>query len=286
MLSIVILSFNRRDSLRRTLGEVLSLGPARADDIIVVDNASTDGSCDMLRSEFPRVTLIPLTSNIGVDAYNIGARRARGRLLLVLDDDSWPDPAGLENAIALLESASSIAAVAMLPVHPSSKLAEWKHGTHARRGWPFMGCGNLVRVDDWKMVGGYDGSFFLYRNDCDLALRLLGAGRDVAFDPAWVVWHDSPGAAVKSERWLRLATRNWAWMARRHGRGLYKYIGMCAGIAWAARLAGLNLSRLWCVLRGACAGVFGRPAPLPSTVRPDGKAWRDLVRTQMRSRNK
>src|SRR5690606_34605702 len=88
-----------------------------------------------------------------------------------------------------------------------------------RDDWPVMGCGNLVRRSAWQAVGGYEESFFLYRNDVDLALKLLaagGKGGGVWFDPTWVVWHDSPAAAPnrrKSLRWFELATRNWIWLA-------------------------------------------------------------------------
>jgi GT2 family glycosyltransferase len=279
VLSVVILSYNRREALRRTL-ERLD-GPSQ---VIVVDNASTDGTQEMVRDHFPAVELLPLERNEGVAGFNHGVARARGDMLLILDDDAWPDPEALVAAIELLRTRPAIGAVALLPVHPQTRQAEWLHEGVAQARWPVMGCGNLVRRDAWDAVGGYEPSFFLYRNDTDLALKLLAAGFDVWFDPRWIVWHDSPAAARKSDRWLNLATRNWVWLARRHGRRLSKRVGMLAGVLWASRLAGLSPRRQWCVLRGMWAGLRTPPPPLPPACNVDGKAFRDLVKRQIAGR--
>jgi GT2 family glycosyltransferase len=143
-----------------------------------------------------------------------------------------------------------------------------------------MGCGNLVRTSAWRQVGGYEGAFFLYRNDTDLALKLLAAGHDVYFDPTWIVWHDSPAAAHKSERWLYYATRNWGWLARRHGRGFTKYLGTLAGFAWASRQAGLSPKRQWRALNGALASLRCAPPKLPDVCKVSGKHFARLVRRQ------
>jgi len=100
----------------------------------------------------------------------------------------------------------------------------------------------------------------------------------VHFDPAWRCEHDSPAAARKSARWCELATRNWIWLARRHGRGPSRVLGAVAGWAWAHRLAGWSPGRQWAVLRGAMAGIVRAPAPLPPSVRPDGRAFAELLR--------
>jgi GT2 family glycosyltransferase len=279
-LSIVILSYNRCAALRRTLTELRSQGLLESAEVIVADNHSSDGSEKMVQDEFRAARWLHHGSNAGVETFNHGASLAKGERLLLLDDDSWPDAAALPQALSLLDRTPDIAAVALLPAHPTSKTPEWRHEFKAQGHWPLMGCGNLVRTEAWRQVEGYEGRFFLYRNDTDLALKLLAAGHDVWFDPAWIVWHDSPAAAHKSERWLHLATRNWGWLARRHGRGVTKYLGMAAGYAWASRLAGLSPQRQWCVVKGA-AEALRRPAPpLPQACRVDGRAFASLVRRQ------
>lgn len=280
--SVIILTFDRRDALARTLRELANQGLT---DVTVVDNASTDTTRDMLASDFPHVRTIALPRNVGVTGYNIGVRQTTGDYVLILDDDSWPDKGVVPQAVDFLAANTRTAAVALLPRHPASFADEWKFAPKVCRGyWPVMGCGNLVRREAWLKVGGYEELFFLYRNDTDLALKLLASGRDVYFNPQWVVWHDSPAATAKSERWLKYATRNWVWMCRRHGRGWWKLVGEAAGIAWAARLAGFDLARLGEVMDGARTGFRQHAPGMPATVAPDGSALRELVRLQLTSR--
>lgn len=260
MLSAIVVSHNRRDALERTLRELAALGLFDTGEVIVADNASADGSPAMVRADFPRATLMELTDNLGVEAYNRAAAAAQGDTLLILDDDSWPDGASLRAAVAALHASPTLGAVALLPVHPSTRRAEWRHDAEPD-AFPLMGCGNLVRADAWRDLRGYEPTFFLYRNDTDLALRLLAGGRGVAFNPDWIVWHDSPAARRKSERWLRLATRNWLWLCRRHGEGLTALAGMALGVLAALRHAGPSFRRARCVLGGVHLGITQEPAP-------------------------
>lgn len=289
MLSVVVLSFNRKDALARTLRELETLlhvagGGAGGGEIIVVDNASTDGTPAAIRAQFPRVKLIALTENVGVAGFNRGAEKARGDTLLILDDDAWPTASAVRGATALLARDEDIGAVSLLPRHPASGKAEWPHATTAQDRWPFMGCGLVVRAEAWKRVRGYEESFFLYRNDTDLSLKLLAAGYDVRFEPAWVVWHDSVAADRKPLRWLRIATRNWAWMTRRHGRGVWALAGLFVGFSWALRLAGFHPTRLAAVARGMIDGLFSTTPPLPPGVNPDGSAFERLIKLRLSPR--
>lgn len=285
-LSIVVLSFNRRDALRRTLAHLASSCP-RAQ-VIVADNASTDGSAQMVRDAFPGVELVALGENIGVAGFNRAAERASREFLLILDDDSWPDPAGLELALAALRADERLGGIMLHRRHPATNAPEWPFDNHGisgtRRPWPDMGCGNLVRTSAWRAVGGYEEGYFLYRNDTDLALKLHAAGFDTAFNPAWFVWHDSPIVTRKSDRWLRLATRNWVWLARRHGRGFSGVAGLLAGCLHAHRLARLRPRGHWSALRGTIEGLARPAPPLAASLRPDGAAFRELVRLKTRLR--
>lgn len=303
-LAIVIVSFNRREALLETLARVVPL----AGTVVVVDNASTDDSVEQVRERCPDVQLIANPTNQGVAAFNQGVAavdqlaHARGiahtpdDLVLILDDDARPDPASLDAAIAALARDPNLAGVALLPIHPATNRAEWR-ATEPTNRFPMMGCANLIRRDCWRRVGGYCEGFFLYRNDTDLALSLLSlrdanpAGASVvsmgvAFNPAWFAHHDSPAATRKSERWLHLATRNWIWMGRRHGRGVWRLLGIALGALWACKLAGLSLSRLARVGRGVREGIFLAAPPVAGAIKPDGptsgRAYRDLIRMQMR----
>jgi GT2 family glycosyltransferase len=287
-LSVVVLCYNRRDALAHTLDELDKADATHGAQIVVVDNGSSDESADMVRKQYPRVDLVPLEHNVGVAGFNRGVERATGEAVLILDDDSWPDDAALASALTLLGRRPAVAAVTFHRVHPRTGVHEWPFagaradGSHDR--WPDMGCGNLVRRDAWLAVGGYEETYFLYRNDTDLALKLLGAGLDVHYDPRWVVYHDSPVVQRKTNRWLHLSTRNWIWTARRHGRGWRGLSGLMLGWVWAHRLAGFRPGGHAAVLRGVAAGLAKKPPKLPDSVKPDGSAFARLIQLKLRYR--
>ncbi|MEZ6234707.1 MAG: glycosyltransferase [Phycisphaerales bacterium] len=257
-------------------------------EIIVVDNASTDGSAAAVREAFPFCCVIELDANTGVEAFNRGEVAARGKHLLILDDDAWPEPRGLDEGLAELERDDVLGAVMLQPVHPRTGQREWPFDRIVGRmnNWPDLRCANLVRRESWKRVGGYESGFFLYRNDTDLALKLLGAGYDVAYDPSWWAMHDSPHITVRRVRWFVLSTRNWVWMCRRHARRLGWVLPALMGWLWAHRLAGASVARQWAAFRGGVAG-FVVPGPrVPACVRRDGKALTRLIELKRRLRNR
>ena len=156
---------------------------------------------------------------------------------------------------------------------------EWPFDSHGLRGiqrnWPDFGCGNLVRTELWRQVGGYEEKFFLYRNDTDLALKIRASLSDLAFCPDWWVWHDSVIARRKSVRWLYLSTRNWIWMARRHAVGPRGFVGAALGYLHAHRLADYRILGHLAAIRALFAGLF---TPAPRLKLPiDGKAFDHLI---------
>lgn len=282
-LSVIILSHNRWSTLARTLA-TLEADPALAGaEVIVVDNASDDGTPARLRERFPRVRIIALQENKGAGAFNDGAAAALGEALLILDDDAAPAEGVLERALDLLSRRPDLGAVALHPRHPETRRSEWPFGEGRAPcdDWPVMGCGNLIRRDAWRRAGGYEPGFFLYRNDADLAMTLLEAGWGVHFDPSLVVWHDSPAAAAKSLRWFEMATRNWVWLCRRHGRGLSALLVIVLGWLHTHWLAGREIRAHLATLRGIWRGVMKRPPRLPPGVRDDGMPLRRLLRLRL-----
>jgi hypothetical protein len=89
LVSVVMVCYNRRDDVREGLKR-LSEQSYGDIEVIAVDNASTDGTREMIREEFPPVRVIEIPVNAGVAAYNAGFRAARGKYVLILDDDSFP----------------------------------------------------------------------------------------------------------------------------------------------------------------------------------------------------
>lgn len=102
-LAVIIVSFNRRDDLRLCLA-ALSQSSQRVE-VIVVDNASADGSAEMVRHEFPSVALVANETNLGfAAACNLGARTARGKLLLFLNSDVRARPGAIGRLVEYMDS--------------------------------------------------------------------------------------------------------------------------------------------------------------------------------------
>lgn len=282
-LAIVVLAYNRREALAETLAHLHPLGAAQ---VIVVDNASHDDTGAMVQRDFPWVQLIREETNLGVEGFNRGAMRAQTAYLLILDDDAHPEPAGLDAALDLMRSDSTIGGVMLHRLHPRTGEPEWPFDriTEPQSRWCDMGCGNLVRRDAWQRVGGYESRYFLYRNDTDLALSLRAAGYAVHFDPRWRVLHDSPIIDRRTPKWFARSTRNWVWLCRRHGRGVTRWQGIILGWLWAHRLARASLLRHLGALRGLIAGLVRSAPPLPKGIEPDGSALRELIRFKIRLR--
>lgn len=318
---IVVLAYNRSDAVLATLAHLTLDAGVRSENILVVDNASSDGTPAAVAERYPQITVHALDRNTGVEAFNLGVehiaglfarREARLDHVLILDDDARPEPEALASAAALLDARPDLDAVTLVPRHPRAGAWEWPLARAlgdaglTTDAWPAMGCANLVRLSAWRRVGGYEPAYFLYRNDTDLALKLLapkkapapaeaGAEDDappppmapvsgVHMNPAWVAWHDSPAAARKSDRWHRLATRNWIWTARRHARGADRVRGTLFGWLWAHKLAGLSLPRHVATLRGAIEGLTSSAPGLPEGVVPDGRAYGLLLAFQLAAR--
>ena len=96
--SIVILSYNRIDSIREALTE-LQKQHFQDFEVIVVDNGSQDGSPQLIEEEFNEVRLIKLPHNIGIAARNRGIEISRGEFIVLMDDDAVLEADWIENAI-------------------------------------------------------------------------------------------------------------------------------------------------------------------------------------------
>ncbi|RNC82588.1 MAG: glycosyltransferase [Phycisphaera sp.] len=282
-LSIIILTRDRIDQLLHTLKMLREDETGKDCEIVVVDNASTDGTPTRLQREFPDVNVVPTGSNLGVEGFNRGVAASSGDAVLILDDDAWPDEDALTGVIDTLARRPDIAGVMMHRQHPRTGDHEWPFSRIDTRTprWPDMGSGNVIRRSVWDEVGGYEQGYFLYRNDTDLALKLLAAGHEVVFTPEFKVWHDSPIAKTKTAKWLFRSTRNWVWLSKRHGKRGSGLAAILMGWLWAHKLAGLAPTKHFAALRGMLAGVFTRAPKLEKSVKPDGKALARLIRLKL-----
>jgi GT2 family glycosyltransferase len=213
--TVVLATRNRRESLLRSLSRLDGGLP-----VVVVDNASADGTTEAVRTRHPRVTVLPLPRNEGAVARTYGARRARTPYVAFADDDSWWEPGALDRAADLLDAHPRVAVVAgrvRMAADGSVDAVSRKHraavlGTAPGSPGPdvlsYPAFATVVRRDAYLSVGGFSPLLFFAGEEHLLALDLAAAGWRQVYADDVVAWHDPAGPAVVSpDRWA-LQTRN------------------------------------------------------------------------------
>ena len=174
--TLVFLVYNRRDELRTSLRKMLAESDydPRKVDAVVVDNASTDGSADMVRDEFPQVRLVARDTNVGISGWNDGFAIASGDFVLALDDDCYLPPDGLSRAVAAaLHHDADLVSFSVtsteLPDHSFSD--DWRGGLLA-----FWGCAVLMRRGVLDDLRGFDPEIFCWAHEIEFMLRFFDHG--------------------------------------------------------------------------------------------------------------
>lgn len=224
LVSIIIVSFNTRDLLLDCVAHCQAGAGDLAHEIIVVDNASHDGSAAAVAARFPAVRLIESTVNLGfAAANNRGFAVARGHYLVLVNSDAFLPPGQLTRAVAKLEAAPAVGLAGGRLVgrdgswQPSARMfpsllndflslsglaarqAHHRFYGRADRTWadPLQpavvdwvpGAFALLRRAALDQVGGFDEAFFLYYEEVDLCRRLWAAGWQVHYWPDLEVVH-------------------------------------------------------------------------------------------------
>lgn len=228
--SIVVLTHNRCAELLRTLAELARVDSGIA--IVVVDNASTDGTAEALARDHPRVRVVRSPHNAGAAGRNAGVRACTTPYVAFCDDDTWWLPASLACAADALDAHAQLAAVTARVVVGDHR---GEDPTNARmaasplpntlgvRGSELLGLlagASMVRRDAFLAAGGYHPRLFLGCEEALLAMDLMTAGWHMAYIPDVVVCH-YPSPVRDSGMRRRLAARNALWLAwlRRPLRG-------------------------------------------------------------------
>jgi GT2 family glycosyltransferase len=213
--SVAILSCNRREELGVTLRGLLEQGPVWGE-ILVADNASSDGTPEMVRREFPAVRLIETGGNLGVAGLNQAYRAARGDWVLSLDDDSCPDLAtfsALAGALAANpEYAAITCSVRARPAEATVALA----GPVLAPYFGFHEAGGFLRRDLIAKFGGFDEDLFLWGVETHLAARAVLAGFKLARCDSAVVVHRATPLNRSSRRHAYHYCRNLFLFVLRH----------------------------------------------------------------------
>jgi GT2 family glycosyltransferase len=233
LVSAVYLAYNRKDELRESVRRLLSESGYPPDrlELIVVDNASTDGTAEMIREEFPAVTVIETGANLGAPGWNAGFRVARGDYILILDDDAYPLPGALRCAVeAAREEDAGLVSFTVISSHDESHRFNDEYRTGLLSYW---GCAALVSRAALDELDGYDPNIFIWANELEFTMRLLDKGFTHVYLPDAVAVHmKEPNLARgRQARCVRYNCRHWAYTAAKLMRP-YDAVRVAASLAF------------------------------------------------------
>jgi len=257
-LSVSIVNTNSRELLLACLE---SLAPVEAE-IVVLDNASEDGSAAAVRERFPHVRVIEQEHRAGFGSnHNTVIRATTGRYVYVLNEDTTANDWSFERITEYLDAHPQVAALGPRLVYPDGRLQDsaWRFPTPLVSTMGLATLGQLgvkqskgasVRPVDWVMgaalvlrrealdqVGLFDEDFFLYSEEVDLQARLRQAGWETHYFPELtVVHHESQFSAGIPERRInemwRSRHRYWR---KHHSRMGARVAALATGSQYAAR---------------------------------------------------
>ncbi len=218
LVSVLIVNWNTRALLGACLDSIFTTLVEVDHEIIVVDNASSDGSADWLRATYPQVALIANAENVGfARANNQALEKSRGRFALLLNSDAQLRPQTLAHLLEVIQQESNAAAVAPMLLNadgtfqagPNDDITLWNetllmlglarfirsgyypgYAAQARRGeyaWVGGTC-LLLRRSTWEQIGMLDADYFMYTEEADWCWRARQAG--------WTIWYEPAAQAV------------------------------------------------------------------------------------------
>jgi len=250
--SISLVNTNSRELLLACLESLRAVDA----EIVVLDNASEDGSADAVRTKFPDVRLIEQRHRAGFGAnHNTVIRATTGRYVFILNEDTTSDDWGFERMVAHLDANPRVAALGPRLVYPDGRVqsSAWRFPSPATaaiglltlgRAGILQSGGGETRDVDWAMaaallvrrealdeVGIFDEGIFIYSEETDLCRRLRNAGWRTQFFPSvTVVHHESQFSVGIPERRI-----NEMWRGRHH---YWRKHHSAAGARAAALLTG------------------------------------------------
>src|SRR5580698_3467772 len=224
-ISIVIVAWNAKHYLELCLESLAAAPPRRSMEIIVVDNASADGTAEMIEAQFPYVKLIRSSENLGfAKGNNVGIRQCRGRYIALVNPDVIVFPGCLDALSDFLDQNPKVGNVGPRVLNPDMTMQStcrrfptlWNNFCSATRlesafkGNRFfagehmfyfphdrtlqvdvlVGCFSMIRRETFNDVGLLDEDLFMYGDDVDWCRRCWNAGWQVVFFPGARALHD------------------------------------------------------------------------------------------------
>lgn len=214
--SIIVLNYNGREDTLACLRSLQHLTYSHAN-VLLVDNASTDGTVDAVRIAYPDVTIIETGANLGfTGGNNVAIHKALAAgadYILLLNNDTIVAPDFLSIMVEVMEQDTSIGVAGpMIYYHNNPEVIwtaggsiDWKHGVTQMVGLNepdtlqfgfsplpvdfVSGCALLARRSVWEKVGVLDDKFFMYYEETEWCVRASRAGYKIAIIPMAMIWH-------------------------------------------------------------------------------------------------
>ncbi len=236
--TVLIVNYNTRDLLVPCLTALRRGAPGLSLQVVIVDNASRDGSAEFLRAGFDDCEVIVNTANVGFGrANNQALASARGRYVLLLNTDAFVDPDGVSRTVRFMDEhpRCGLLGVRLIGregdlqpscryfptawneflVHtgltrwfPRTRLVDdmaWDHAASRECDW-VPGCYYLVRKSVVDALGLFDPRFFLYYEEVDHCRTVKAAGWQVMYCPEATVVHIG-GESARSDSEIMAASR-------------------------------------------------------------------------------
>lgn len=242
-LSIIIVNWNTRDLLKDCLESIYQSPPDFPFEVIVVDNGSTDGSQQLVKSNFPGVILIENEENVGYSrANNIGFSKSKGRYILFLNSDTLVHPKTLDEAVKFMEENDDAGIMGCKTLNPDGKIqysaysfpslprifayitglnrlfkiSALKNFSIIRTVDYVQGSFLVIRRDLLEKLMGFDEKFFMYNEDVDLCLRVWKSGWKVYFNPDISITHYLGGSSKKNPEILKEYIKSSIYLYKKH----------------------------------------------------------------------
>jgi GT2 family glycosyltransferase len=211
-LSVVVLSYNRLGELRTNLPLLCETSAKTGFELIIVDNASCDGSREFLsflKQRFLDLKVVLNEENLGVAAgRNLGWHLASRDFILNIDDDTRCNEHAMRSLLRIAKANPRIGVISPRIVHALTLSPQCDYGEEEYRFANFHGACHLVRADAFRKVGGIDPLCSFGGEELDYSIRLRAEGYDAIYTPTVTVGHNNFARTGTEGQWRR---RQWVY---------------------------------------------------------------------------